>query len=90
MKLLLLTVIMAVVLGGCVYAKYGGTPKTGQENFKLISVMKSVDGLSAGRVGKDFKIDIDETHSKDPSANLLEIIKIIYGIPAPATPPDGD
>jgi len=69
---------MAVFLSGCVRATYNATP--GGETFTLWSVLKSVDGLAVDREGEDFSLDIDKTHSQNPMADMVEMIKMIENI----------
>jgi len=57
----LLIGLIMLLLGGCVRATYHASQ--GEEDFKLWSVLKSVDGLAVDREGKDFSLDIDKTHT---------------------------
>ena len=70
MKILLI-ILMAFVLQGCVHATYNSA--TG-EKFKVTSVFKSVDGLAAQR--GDFKLKVDSTHTQDPAATMVQFMAL--------------
>ncbi len=80
----LLIILAAMLLQGCVRATYTAQG-INSETFKLTSVFKSVDGLTVTRIGNDFTLGIDKTHTQDPMGNMLEIMKMLqamqYGLP---------
>ena len=87
-KTLLLLLTCCVLLSGCVTARYSN----GNEQFKMTSVMKSVDGLSTSGWDGAFKMDIDATHSQDPVSNMLQMMQLMQGLQqfqagVPITPP---
>jgi hypothetical protein len=74
-----LAIILAVLTAGCVSLEY----TDGKEKLKVFSLLKSVEGLQAGRDGKKFYIVIDKTHTHDPTrpiADLMEQVDKLYGM----------
>lgn len=75
MKLLRWVVLLVVAsqLMGCVYATYNATQ--GNEELRVISLFKEVDGFSADRIGEEFAIEIDKTRGNDPFEGLADLIQ---------------
>ena len=84
----LLIILLALVLSGCVKATYTAKEDEG-EKFTLWSFFKSVDGLDTEKSDGKFSLKMDKTHTTDPSANMLEMMKLMYGI-KPVNPPEGN
>jgi len=73
MKQILVLLLVASQLTGCVYATYNA--QQGQEALRVISLFKEVDGFSADRVGEEFAIEIDKTRGNDPFEGLAELLR---------------
>jgi hypothetical protein len=70
---------VVILLHGCVSLEY----TDGKEKLKVFSLLKSVDGLQAGRDGKKFYIAIDKTYTHDPTrpiADLMKQVDTLYGM----------
>ncbi len=75
----LIPIILILLLSGCVTARYTASEANG-EDFKLTSFFKSVDGLYTERSPGEFSLKIDKTHTQDPVANMLDILRLIQGL----------
>lgn len=68
-----LTVILVLLLAGCVKATYTSTGTT--ETFEVVSVFKSIEGLSAMRTPEIFAIRVDKTNSTNVIADIAQILQ---------------
>ena len=70
---LLLLLTCCVLVSGCVTARYSN----GNEQFKMTSVMKSVEGLDTSGWDGAFTMRIDKTNTHDPVANMLQMMQLM-------------
>lgn len=71
--LIMLMMSIALVLAGCVSITYD--KKGTNEELKVKTLFKSLDGLVAKRDGKGFNIMIDKTYTKDPLRAVTELLE---------------
>ena len=74
MRLITLNIVMILMLSGCVHATYEADTANG-EYFELWSLFKSVDGLETKK--GPFELKIDKTHSQNPTADLVELMRLV-------------
>ena len=68
--------ILLLLLTGCVSVKYNTTHPTGAvESLELVSLFKSINGLSALRTPELFALGVDKTNSSDVIGDIAKILE---------------